>query len=158
VARITGTRKAPSTNWCSSSEESTCAKPAATATLPDCSKVSKGVEGRERRRRRLLLFPRWASSPRWADWVPDSFVDRIPWRRSSCPLSSSHGSYAAATTMIYTPSWSPTKGHRSQAVTTASEFGRACTFLSHRTPRIQRFVATCERPGEGWKMADKADP
>jgi hypothetical protein len=35
--------------WCSSSEESTRAKPAATATLPDCSKVSKGVEGRERR-------------------------------------------------------------------------------------------------------------
>jgi hypothetical protein len=33
-----------------------------------------------------------------------------------------------------------------------------CTFLSHRTPRIQRFVATCERPGAGWKTADKADP
>jgi hypothetical protein len=46
-----------------------------------------------------------------------------------CPLSSSHSSNVAATTMIYTPSWSPTKGHRSRAVTTTREFGRARTLF-----------------------------
>jgi hypothetical protein len=50
-------RRTQRAQWCSSSEESTRVKPAATETLPDCSKVTKGVEGRERRRRQLLFPP-----------------------------------------------------------------------------------------------------
>jgi hypothetical protein len=69
LAHVKHRQRTRRAQWCSSSEESTRAKPAATETLPDCSKVTKGVEGREQRRRQLL-FPRWASSPRWADWVP----------------------------------------------------------------------------------------
>jgi hypothetical protein len=62
VARITGTRKAPSTNTASPVvffvRGVHARKTRGHGTPPpDCSKVTKGVEGRERRRRQLLSPP-----------------------------------------------------------------------------------------------------
>jgi hypothetical protein len=63
-------RRTRRAQWCSSSEESTRAKPAATEPpppiaprSPKASKVGSDDDGSS-------FPPRWASSPRWADWVP----------------------------------------------------------------------------------------